>query len=530
MEDKSLHNSQQSQGISESLQSFIDSMVEEIVLEGKPFDSQKKYLKKFSEKEGVDYNRLECDIDMFIEIMKNLKTTSNSIMMKLAEEKGHDCFISEDCLMTIISSPANSGSTEENEKNEDEIDYISNVRSHLHPVIREGKFGYADKEGRIVLQCKWLWANSFVGGIAVVGDNNELFGVIDETGCIVTPCKWKSVVISEDLMILVEDVNGGYGILDRKGNTITPCIWNYINGYLEGRVFRDGIASVKEKDDYCGLFGLIDKKGNMVMPFKWEKCSRFYKNGCASIQDDQLNYGIIDSKMNMITSCKWKFTNANVGDHICAVQDNNELWGLIDINGNQLLSCKWHGIGSVFDEELALVEDENHEFGYINGKGDMVIAPRRWKSACGFSEGMAIVESENGKKGAIDNHGRLIIPTIYEDLAYFSDGVSRAKVKKKQLFRDVIYCQYIDKNGEPIVPGKWKGGNDFNNGKAFVQNDKGMWGAIDKEGRTVIPFKWAYGDYYGQDAIAWVRDFNGDEFFIDDEGNVATYWPWIRLL
>ena len=44
MEDKSLFNSKQSQGISDSLQSFIDSMVEEIVLEGKPFDTQKKYL------------------------------------------------------------------------------------------------------------------------------------------------------------------------------------------------------------------------------------------------------------------------------------------------------------------------------------------------------------------------------------------------------------------------------------------------------------------------------------------------------
>ena len=38
MIDKSLHNSQHPQGISESLQSFIVSMVEEIVLEGKPIN------------------------------------------------------------------------------------------------------------------------------------------------------------------------------------------------------------------------------------------------------------------------------------------------------------------------------------------------------------------------------------------------------------------------------------------------------------------------------------------------------------
>ena len=69
MEDKSLHNIQHPQRISETLQNYIDSMVEEIVLEGKPFDTQKKYLKKFSEKEGLDYDKLEADITTFIEIL-----------------------------------------------------------------------------------------------------------------------------------------------------------------------------------------------------------------------------------------------------------------------------------------------------------------------------------------------------------------------------------------------------------------------------------------------------------------------------
>ena len=62
MEDKSLYNSQQLQGISETLQNYIDSMVEEIVLENKPFDAQKKYLRKFSENEGLDYEAIEKGI------------------------------------------------------------------------------------------------------------------------------------------------------------------------------------------------------------------------------------------------------------------------------------------------------------------------------------------------------------------------------------------------------------------------------------------------------------------------------------
>ena len=510
MEDKSIFANGQSKEISEGLQNFIDSMVEEIVLEGKPFDTQKKYLKKFSENEGLDYNRLERDIYTFMEIMANLSISSNRLMSKLAEEKGHDCYMSEECIIKIIRC----------------LEKMLPI--DLHPVIRDGKFGYADKEGKVVLGCQWAWAGSFVGGIAVVGDNSR-FGVIDEMGLMVTPCQWKSAVISEDLMIIVEDEFDGYGIIDRKGNIITPCKWSYINGHLDGCVFKDGIASVKEKDDYCGLYGLIDKKGNIVMPFKWEKASRFYKNGCASVQDDSLRYGIIDSKMKMITPCIWKYTIADVGDHICAVKDDNNLWGLIDVSGKPIQSCKWYGIGTMSDDGLSLVEDENHEFGYINGKGYMVIAPRQWKDACGFSEGVAIVEEENGKKGAIDKQGRLVVPTIYEELSYFHDGVSRAKEKKKKFFKEVIYWQYIDKKGNPIVSGKWKDCHAFCKGKAFVQNKEGMWGAIDKEGQVVIPFKWAYGNFYGNDGMAWVRDNQGNEFIIDNEGNIATYMPGLML-
>ena len=72
MEDESIFTKSKPKEISEGLQNFIDSMVEEIVLEGKPFDTQKKYLKKFSDKEGLDYDELEADIVTFIEILDSL--------------------------------------------------------------------------------------------------------------------------------------------------------------------------------------------------------------------------------------------------------------------------------------------------------------------------------------------------------------------------------------------------------------------------------------------------------------------------
>ena len=103
MEDESIFTKSQCKEISEGLQSFIDSMVEEIVLEGKPFDSQKKYLKKFSENEGLDYEKLEADIVTFIEILDSFKTAFSNLQLKLAREKGDDCHISEGMVEKLIN-------------------------------------------------------------------------------------------------------------------------------------------------------------------------------------------------------------------------------------------------------------------------------------------------------------------------------------------------------------------------------------------------------------------------------------------
>ena len=104
MEDNSIFANSQFKKISDGLQNFIDSMVEEIVLEGKPFDSQKKYLKKISEKEGLNFDKLEADISTFIEIIENLKEAPNKLMEKFAEEKGRSCYISEMVISELLNN------------------------------------------------------------------------------------------------------------------------------------------------------------------------------------------------------------------------------------------------------------------------------------------------------------------------------------------------------------------------------------------------------------------------------------------
>lgn len=165
MKDKSLLTNNQPNEISERLQRFIDSMVEEIVIEGKPFDTQKKYLQKYSENEGIDYNKLESDVTTFIEILNSLKTASGNLLVKLAEEKGQACYISQGMVEKLIKH---------------------SVQTHASVTTPSNSVKSTKKYSR-----KWLWAMPFcllaiaIPFICYLNDRvvvSKATGVIEEHG------------------------------------------------------------------------------------------------------------------------------------------------------------------------------------------------------------------------------------------------------------------------------------------------------------------------------------------------------------
>jgi chromosome segregation ATPase len=110
MKDKSIISQSQFKGISERFQFFIDSMVTEIVIKGEPFDLQKKYLKKYSEIEGLEYEKLESDITTFLEILESFKTSYGKLQVKLAEEKGRECHLTDETIQKLVQHASQTGS------------------------------------------------------------------------------------------------------------------------------------------------------------------------------------------------------------------------------------------------------------------------------------------------------------------------------------------------------------------------------------------------------------------------------------
>lgn len=83
-------------GISDLLRQYIEAMVEEVVIKGKPFDDQKKkWLQLYSQEEGVDYATLEKNLTAFFETIEELKSKESTSNERLAKVLAKDCYLEE---------------------------------------------------------------------------------------------------------------------------------------------------------------------------------------------------------------------------------------------------------------------------------------------------------------------------------------------------------------------------------------------------------------------------------------------------
>ena len=85
----------------------------------------------------------------------------------------------------------------------------------------DGRWGFIDKTGNLVLPCLWKKALWFSEGLAGVQDDNEKWGFIDKTGKVVLPFEWSNVQWFKNGRVRVQTVlGGGWHDIDREGNDV----------------------------------------------------------------------------------------------------------------------------------------------------------------------------------------------------------------------------------------------------------------------------------------------------------------------
>jgi hypothetical protein len=327
----------------------------------------------------------------------------------------------------------------------------------LRPIQQNGKWGYIDSTGKIVIRPQFVWAEEFSEGLAAIENEDGKHGYIDESGRIVIEPKFDNWTdFSEGLAAVSIDFEWGY--IDKAGN------WAIPRRFAEGRPFSGGLALVG-------------------VPL----------NGKATFPPGQVKHVFIDKTGKVVIDPKDDILNGSFSEEAGAVQfitssDVNAV--LIDKTGKTILmvqEIKTNGFS-----EGVVPAKKNGKWGYLDSKGQFVIEPR-FEEAHPVSEGHAAVRVGQ-KWGFIDHSGRVVITPRY-DIGYdsrhhaFSEGLALVYFQNR--------CVYVDKSGKIVIRVECSDAEQFSGGIASVitgeEKTDEKRGYINKLGRYVwgpVEFKY----------------------------------------
>lgn len=90
----------------------------------------------------------------------------------------------------------------------------------LTSVFKQGKWGFADLSGNVVVPCEWEDVGIFFEGFAKVMNKHGKWGFINRTGKVICPCQWMYVVGFCDGYGHVEDEKHKWWNIDETGQVV----------------------------------------------------------------------------------------------------------------------------------------------------------------------------------------------------------------------------------------------------------------------------------------------------------------------
>lgn len=350
--------------------------------------------------------------------------------------------------------------------------------TYLYVIEQDGKYGYIDSVGTIVIKPQYIFGSNFREELALV--------VVDTVIMHPSPDYSNSKNASDSLLakFLSERsfITFKYGYINSSNRFIiepsleyselfTPDLEKAISNKeftMQNFNFYEGLAVFKDKK--TNKFGYINKKGEIVIPPKFLKASIF-SEGLAAV-----NFG-----------------------------EASEKWGYIDKEGNSVIEGKY-SIANRFSEGLATVlitgvEDfdisstnwDSLRIGMssnwlvINRKGNMHSGPFNGflNRLLIYSEGFSVVEKhffgEVFGYRFIDKEGNFTTDFDLMDVTRFEEGYAGVQISEDSwVFVDTSF-NVVSEKFEEVYP--------FSDGLAAVKED-GKWGYIDTNFNLVIPAKY----------------------------------------
>lgn len=329
----------------------------------------------------------------------------------------------------------------------------------MFPIVKDGKWGFMDRSGKVVIAPQYEKRTEFREGLAPVQFAPKQWGYIDKSGKIVINPQFE----------YCGTFKNGYGVAK------LPAKWVWVD--KTGKILDLNVNSSFGWSEDLAIFtigpkyGYINASGKIVINPQFKLSSDFREGLAAAQQDNQL-YGYIDKKGTWVIQPQYDYA-FNFEDGIACVRtkaqgapDWTSLSGYIDRSGKFVVAPKFFD-ARPFAEGLAyarpaqvpgggtsfsgapLPSPDNRGGGYIDKTGNFVIQPRpELGQAYDFSEGLAQVQTQGGF-GYIDKTGKIVIPPQFSGAEPFSGGLAEVSLHGENVLGNDLHG-YIDKDGHYV--------------------------------------------------------------------------------
>ena len=297
-------------------------------------------------------------------------------------------------------------------------------------VCTDTEQGYYEMNGNYTPLPKECYDKNFIDGVTEIEENGK-FGFMDITGKVIIEPQYDNVGQFAEGLAYVRSVwNEGVGYIDKNGEVVLAP------KYLAAGHFSEGIAPVKVKVHGREKWGYINKTGDFAIEPTYSFASRFI-DGKALVTREKKNV-FIDKEGNILGSVSNPYIDFYDGLRQCYV---NKRYGYLNKSGNIVIEPQFT-VTTNFSEGLAGVKKKGEKYGFIDIAGNYIVEPKFDNVGC-FSNGLCVIKK--GKKyGYIDKSGNIVIkPTFEQALRFENNGLAIVKKDGK--------CGLIDKKGEWVV-------------------------------------------------------------------------------
>jgi tetratricopeptide (TPR) repeat protein len=351
---------------------------------------------------------------------------------------------------------------------------------------KASQIGFADQNGKLVIEARFSDAYGFQNGFAIVATG----GFIGAVGCVV------------DLR------NALYGVIDKTGQFVIEPIFDKLRPYGDDGLYTfirgvtAGIVNLR------GEILIEDQTAEYVLMLPSDGMADFERGG---------KHGFIDINGRVAIEPAFDFV-LYFEDGVAWVEVDNK-WGLIDKSGAFLIEPTYDDVSN-FEDGLACVS-LNKKSGGIDKTGKVLI-DFKYDRLRGLRNGIVRTELD-GKQGLIRASGEVLCEPLYDEIEYFAGETA---IVKNGNLKGLIHV-----SGKCIAPPDFVDVKHLNDGLAAVcvnSDEQLLWGFVDMSGAFAIEPQFFSVQVFseGLAAVAKLGEDGPEFYFVDKIGTVKIAGPF----